>query len=346
MKPKVLVDFHHNSLLRSLIMLFEDRLDIDVYRPIGMDWFYHGYWGINNNYDTAKQFLSRGQIPSDGTCPLNTVRSNKKGIYYCYDPGGQQTNRACTLDYFKRGTFDYVVASIPAHIPMFKKLIRKYCPHAKLIIQVGNNWGISEYQGENILASIKPFDIQGVNAIFYHQEFDLNIFNVRPHEPTKKIYSFVNVLENMPQAQEDFNELERLLKPYGYQMCSFGGQNRDGNMNGPQELADKMAEADLILHSKPGGDGFGHIIHNAYAMGKPVIIRSSHYRGQLAESLFAQGTFLDIDKLGRNLTAEAIKALDPERLQFMGEAAHRRFTEVVNYEEEAREIKYWLRSLA
>lgn len=342
---KMLVDMHHSSLLRSLIMLFEDRLDIEVYRPIGMDWFYYGYWGINDNYDTAKQFLSRGQIPKDRTCPLNTVRSNKKGIYYCFDPGGYETNRACLLDYFKRTKFDYVLASIPAHVPMFEKLIRKYNPSAKLIIQVGNNWGISEYQGKNVLASIKPYPVAGVNVKFYHQEFDLNIFKPEPLEHKKRMYSFVNVLENMPQAQQDFIRFEELLRKHGWRLDSYGGQNRDGNMTGPRELAAKIAEASIILHSKPGGDGFGHIIHNAYACGRPVVIRRSHYSGQLAEELFVEGTYLDIDQLGREQTAAELLKLDAQWFVEAGKKARARFEEVVNYDREAEEIKQWLQNL-
>lgn len=348
MKPKVLVDFHHSSLLRSLIMLFEDRLDMEVYRPLGLQWYVEGYWAINNNYDTAKQFLSRDQIPEDKTPPLNklnSVRTNKKGIYYCFDPDGIKLNRACTIDFFKRYKFDYVVASIPAHVPLFKRLIRTYNPRAKLIIQVGNNWGISEYQGENVLASVAPLDLSGVNVMFYHQEFDVNLFKPTPVMPTKKIYSFVNVLENMPEAQEDFNFLDMKLTPKGYTLGSYGGQNRDGNMNGAVELANKMQEAELILHCKPGGDGFGHIIYNAYASGRPIICRSSQYRGQLAQELMTYGTYIDIDELGRKQTVEYIQSLTETQLQEMGQRAADQFKRVVNYEKEAEDIKEWLKNL-
>jgi len=355
MAVRVLTDFHHSSLLRSLIMLFEDRLGMEVYRPIGMQWFAEGYWAINNQYDTAKQYLSMDQVPSDGTPvlnrehkkpkPLNTPKNKEKGIFYCYDPGGTDVNRACTLDFFKNKRFDYLIASIPAHIPLYKRLISEYHPSAKLIVQMGNEWPFEFWEGNNILASVKPRQIESANAIFYHQEFSTKIFKPTPCRPTKKVYSFVNVLQNMPQAQGDFDELERLLKPYGYEFGSYGGQNRDGNMNGPRELADKMHDAEFILHSKPGGDGFGHIIFNAYAVGRPVITRSSQYRERLAEELLVPGTYIDLDKLGHTLTAQAIQAHGLDKLEQMGKRASERFQEVVNYEKEAEEIAGWLTRL-
>ena len=40
---RVLTDFHHNSLMISHVKLFEERLKMDVYRPIGMEWFNEGW---------------------------------------------------------------------------------------------------------------------------------------------------------------------------------------------------------------------------------------------------------------------------------------------------------------
>lgn len=118
-------------------------------------------------------------------------------------------------------------------------------------------------------------------------------------------------------------------------------------MNGPQELANTMHEAQFVLHSKPGGDGFGHIIHNAYACGRPVIARPSQYRGQLAEQLLVPGTFIDLDKYGRGEMKNMIRRItaDPDELFRMGKRASQRFKEVVNYEQEAEDIREWLKNL-
>lgn len=346
---RVLVDFHHTSLLTSLVMLFEDRLNMDVYRPIGMEWFYEGYWKINDQKDTATQFLSLdAAVPKDGTPPLNKFVSKVQydGEYFVLDPGGVKGHRACTLKFFQENMFDYVVASIPAHVPIFEELIARFQPQAKLIVQMGNNWDMSLYSGKNVLASTSPQLAPGVNAHYYHQEFDTKIFMPRVTHPTKRIHSYVNVLANTGQGLQDFLELESLLAKKGFIFKSYGGQNRDGNMNGPRELANSMHEAEFILHSKPGGDGYGHIIHNAYSCGRPVIIRPSQYRGQLAEQLFAPGTFINLDKGRRNAAKEIAEITsDPDRLFRMGKAASEQFKKVVDFAKEAQEIKLWLKNL-
>lgn len=347
---RVLTDFHHSSLLRSLVMLFEDRLEMEVYRPIGMEWFHKGAWAINNQEDTAKQFLDLEQaIPADGTPPLNTqIAGNAaEGIYMVLDPGGVSAHKACTLDYFLNHTFDYVIASIPAHVELFKELIAKYQPRAKLIVQMGNNWQIQNYQGYNVLASIAPQPAPGVNAMFYHQEFDTDIFKASPVTPTKKIYSYLNIIQNSGIGWEDYQQLKRLLDRQGYDFKAYGGQCPDGNKTGPVELAASMAESQFIFHVKPGGDGFGHVIHNAYAMGRPLITRPSHYRGQLAEQLLVPGTFIDLDRYGPGEIKNIITRLthSPEHLKQMGHRASDRFKEVVDYTAEAGAIGEWLSSL-
>lgn len=314
-----------------------------------MDWFDEGYWAINNQRDTAAQFLALEAQPVDNTPGLNDpAYDNHVGTCYgIFDPGNETVHKACTLDFFKNNRFDYVVASIPAHIPLFKGLIAKYQPHAKLIVQIGNEWPMELLRGNNVLASVKPRTVDGVNAIFYHQEFDQAFFYPSAPPLNKNIYSFVNILQNMPLAWSDFESLERILGRKGFDFRSFGGQCRDGNMTGPHELAQKMREAMLIFHVKEGGDGFGHIIHNAYAVGRPIVTRSRFYKDRLAEELLVPGTFIDLDTMSIADAANKINRLSymPDTLAEMGQKAAARFREVVNYEQEAEQIKVWLANL-
>ena len=347
---RVLCDFHHTSLLRSLHLLFEDRLGWELYRPIGMEWYEQGYWAINDLPDTAKQFLDLDQAwkPEDGTPPLNTIAAGNdaEGIYMVMDPGGHSAHKAATLDFFINNKFDYVIASIPAHVPLFKDLIAKYQPWAKLIVQMGNNWPLGLFQGENVLASVAPQSYpQDTNAFFYHQEFDTKIFKQSPTRPTKKIYSYVNIIQNTGIGWEDYKQLQRLLPEFDFK--AYGGQCPDGNKTGPMELAKSMSEAQFIFHVKPGGDGYGHVIHNAYATGRPIITRPSHYKGQLAEQLLVPGTFIDLDRYGPGEIKNIITRLthDERGLKQMGARAAERFKEVVNFGKEAADIKAWLTSL-
>lgn len=355
-KKRILVDFHHSTLLQSLIMLFEQRLGYKVYRPIGQDWFNEGYWKINDSAETAAQYLSLDQsfVPKDGTPALNKMvdqdlfdgESPETGVYYCGYPEYGEVNRACTLEFFKNNDFDLVLSSIPQHIEPFKKLAEE--AGAKHIFQVGNDWDFELLHGLNVMASTRPRRApDDVNVIFYHQEFDTQIFRPRRIKPNKKIYSFVNILQNHTQAWDDFQKLELLLERKGFEFATFGGQCRDGNINGPQALADKMAEAMLIFHVKDGGDGFGHIIHNAYSVGRPVIVRSSQYKGKLAQELFAPGTCIDLDTMSIPEAANVIVRLShsPIQLVRMHTKTSERFRELVNYEVEAERIEQWLQTI-
>lgn len=345
---KILCDFHHSSLLKSLRLLFEEHLGHELYRPIGMEWFEEGFWAINNQLDTAKQYLEIGSQPVDNTSRLNDLEQGFGAAdrFNIFDPGMESTHKACTLDYFKKNKFDIVIASIPAHIPLFENLIKQFNPEAKLIVQMGNEWPIDYWYHHNVLASVKARPLTtDINAIFYHQEVDLDIFWWDTVRPTKKIHSFVNVLSSFERASRDFEILEQVLHEYEFK--SYGGQCRDGNMTGDRQLANKMREAEFILHVKDHGDGFGHVIHNAYAVGRPVITRSSDYVGKLAEDLLVDGTYLDIDKLGRNELIRQVRYFtdNPNELSKMGDRAAEHFRKVVNYQQEAEEIAQWLKTL-
>lgn len=351
MAVRVLTDFHHSSLLRATNMLFGDRLGMEVYRPIGMEWFDEGFWAINDQRDTAEQFLAVNSQPLDQTAPLNGPNGfGNDEVFEIFDPGGLSTHTAATLNFFKENRFDYVIASIPAHVALFERLMAKYQPSAKLIVQIGNEWPREQFQGHNVLASVKPVDYgQETNVIFYHQEFDLDIFHTTPVPETRKIYSFINCLQQqMPLAWSDFTGLEMILQARaGFEFKSYGGQCRDGNMNGPVELADKMREASMIFHEKEGGDGFGHIIYNAYAVGRPVITRRRFYKDRLAEELLIPGTFIDMDEYNLPSASNLIERLgyDTDELRLMGVRAAERFREVVDYAKEAEEIREWLSKL-
>lgn len=345
----ILTDFHHSSLLRSFILLFENRLGYKVYRPIGMEWFYDGYWAINNLEDTAKQFLKQDhQKIKDATPPLNRTSLNDGGLYRIYDPGELSSHGAITLSAFKLIKFDIIIASIPAHVPLYQSLIDKYQPQAKLVVQVGNEWDLSYFSGLNVLASIKPRVVpDDVNVIFYHQEFDLNIFKATWPRKTNLISSYINVLQGMNTGWADFLALEKALNPSGIKMSSYGGQCRDGNMAGAKQLAESMANDAFIFHVKDGGDGFGHIIYNAYACGRPVITRKSFYKDKLAEELMNEKNTIDLDELGM---ADAVELIietmsDDEKMSKASEAAYSAFYSCVDYKEEAINIGSWIESL-
>lgn len=342
----IFTDFHHEGLLYSLVRLLEYKLGHNLYRPIGMEWYEQDFWMVHPARDTAEQYLSlqTGYKPKDGTHPLNeiyTIESNcQDEIFYVWDKYNKFDYKAITLETFKKMQIDIVICSIPQHIERFKRLIAMYKPEAKLIYQIGNAWNV-EGDVKNIMASALVEAPSNTNLVVYHQEFDTKIFDYKAPKPTNNIYSFMNVAQNF----EDWNmflALENMMKRWN--LRAYGGQCRDGNMEGYQALSDKMSEARFIWHVKAGGDGYGHIIHNAAAVGRPAIVKKSYYRGKLAEALMIDGvTCIDIDNLNPGQIIQKIEYYnEPERYNAMSKATYENFRRNVDFDCDAEAIKTFL----
>jgi hypothetical protein len=350
--PKVFTDFHHQSLLQSFILLFEGRLGGEVYRPIGMEWFNKGYWKVYQHPATVEQFLGIGGATPDGTKKLNEVEKViGDRIFYCHDIDSGRDNKAITYKGFMEMDFDIVIASLPDHIEPFYRLCQEHPNKPKLIYQVGNSWN---YDGnapvKNIMASTKMGGISvGLNTIEYHQEFDTSIFYpVAGPMPDKNIYSFVNCFGIDGLFAEDWNffsEMERQMP--GWNFKTFGGQCRDGAVGPVEVLADKMREARFIWHTKLGGDGYGHVIHNVPAVGRPLIVKKQYYEGKLAEALLIDGvTCITIDGLSYQQVIHKITHYsNPELYEQMCQSAYENFKAKVDFDREEQEIREFLERL-
>ena len=349
---RVLIDFHHQALFRSLVTLFEDRLGFEVYRPIGLDWHTEGYWAVHDHPDTAKQFLGmeQGYRPADGTPPLNELAPPEPGwgrypdgVYLVNDPATpDRPVKACTLDFFKNTSFDLIIASIPQHLPLYMRLAANFQPGAHVAMQVGNEWALHSMPATNILASVAPRPVpDGANVCWYSQEFDLEAFRPEPVIGRGVMSCFINVLDGGRLGEMlNIRESAGMLAAY-----SFGGQCRDGCITGVHELGDEMRGSDIIYHVKPGGDGYGHVLHNAFAVGRPVITRRSHYRGQLGDQLLTRDTCIDLDGIRAWRAGQIIKDLGVDGLTAMGQAAADRFREVVDFDEDEANVRCWLENL-
>lgn len=362
-KLNVLVDFHHASLLNSLILLFEKRLGGKIYRPIGIEWAQQGFWKVYDHPETQAQYLGIGSATPDGSAKLNEVVKNpQEGVYHCYDIDSGETNKAVTLGAFLRTSFDIVIASMPVHVEPFKKLCELHPNKPKLIYQIGNSWDNS-ILAPNIMASAKISGIpQDINFIEYHQEFNIDYF--QPNEPSKpdllrtwddsrvspkkNIYSFVNVFNGQDHFKEDwrlFENIEHMM--YGWSFKSFGGQCRDGAIGPAKKVASKMKESKFIWHTKVGGDGYGHVIHNAFAVGRPPIVKMEQYRGKLAEDLMEDGvTCIAIDNLSNDEIVNKIEHYSELRAyEKLCKGAYDRFKQVVNFDKEQIKIQEFLANL-
>ncbi len=350
----VFSDRHHNSLYNSLRILFEERLGGKLFTQVGLEWA-DDYWRIFDHEATRAQYLSLDQRykPIDGTRPLNQIVSQTPDYYELYDPEYGVPQKALTLEQFKKMDIDIIIASIPQHIIPFYNLRNKYKPNARLIYQIGNSWNIEGNMPIlNIMASAKIFIPKKYHSIVYHQEFSTSIFSPRtpicPPIIDNNIFSFINCFSLQDHFKHDwqlFQELEQLMPDWNFK--AYGGQGRDGAMNGAQALADKMREARFIWHKKAGADGYGHIAHNAMAMGKPLIINYMEYSNKLAgEILEPDINCINADGLNaEQLRDKIIYFSEPEKYTNICNNLYKKFKSVVNFGREEQELRKFLDNL-
>ncbi|MCK9371066.1 hypothetical protein M0R04_14235 [Candidatus Dojkabacteria bacterium] len=344
---RIFSDRHHQSLAHSLKMLFEDRLKMELYFPIGMEWF-PDYWKINSLEATAKQFLELGSFPSDGTMPLNEGEK-KDNIYFIQDPHNHSIQKAITLDTFKNIKFDILIASIPAHIKPFKELIDKYQPQAKLIFQMGNHFNevddlLRSGEIKNLMSSTAPFNTYSANSVFYHQEFDLEVFKPSSKPVEKMITSFINVL-NQNGGMQNYYTLKASMPDYRF--FSYGGQCEDGGVVGVENMARIMGESAFGFMCKSGADGYGHNLHNFFAVGTPVIINYEEYKDKLGGLLTIPDETCIIANIGDDMqaVAEKIRNISPIQYEWMRSRTYERFKEIVDFDKEQKDIEKFLERL-
>jgi len=355
----VFVDFHHAGLLQSLILLFEKRLGGQVYRPIGIEWAEQGFWKIYDHPATQAQYLGIGSATPDGSAKLNEVIHSPKyksgfsggwiDAYLCHDIDSGQTNKAITLETFMNAKIDIVIASIPAHVEPFKELCRIHPNNPKLIFQIGNSWTNEAANAPNIMASAIIHNIPtSTNYIQYHQEFDTRIFSNTEPTQSKKMASYINCFDSLGHFANDYNifrKCEQLLPDW--EMKIHGGQCRDGAVGPSKVLAESMKSQRYIWHVKNGGDGYGHIIHTAAALGKPLIVNKSYYADKLADVLLEDGvSCIDIAGLDPTQIVTKILAHDTEpTYSTMCKNIADKFKQNVDFDKEERALRHFLQNL-
>ena len=338
MAQKVLADFHHTGLYLSLQLLFEKRLGMELYRPVGLDWFGEGFWRVaepyNNDWQTINQYLSIHQEEIPKNRRLNQVAEVENGVYRI----GWQ--RAIELQTFKRMQFDYIVPSIPLHYREFTRLRKLYQPQAKVICQVGNQFDFPWEWASNIMTSTKYVDIPpDKHSIFYHQEFPLEIFAFSRYRNTKVSSSFLHLFHR----RKDYPLWLELPKyfPSEWTFKTYGAEGSEAYLDSDEALAGAMADSDLIFHFKEEGDGFGHIVHNAFAMGRVLVTKKAYYEGRMPFDLMQDGVTCVFWHDDQSIEWNVGRILSLN-LPDIGLQAHNRFNEVVNYPEESDRVAKFL----
>lgn len=325
----VLLDRHHSDLFYSL-QLLGDRLGWTLYTPIGTEWFESGYWAFDVPFDPgalAKQYLTldaRWTPVGDGLYEFTDLDHPNRPI------------TGITLDAFRRMSWDYILATLQQNQWGFHQLAQE--TGARYLLQVGNT-------GQQIDWTLRPFVLntsempQLGDGVTYHQEFSLDTFAFREPTETRRIASFVNLMPRITC----WPVLERIragLPEFDFRIHGQDGEH--GKIAGVHLIAEEMARSGWAWHDKTHGDGYGHVLFNWAAIGRPLIGHSSHYRGKMGAVFWRDlETCIDLDRHSEGEAVELIRAIsaDPERHRAMCHAIRAVFDAEVDFAAEAAQIK-------
>ena len=360
-KVRILLDLHHFDLFHSFQLSLEKRFDWEIYRPIGLDWKTEGYWWMDEDPDFVQCMLSEqsgkaSEILSEyetlmgknwAVFSLHLPRIGQilnlgNGQYKVQDKSKEATwQRAITLEGFKNLKFDVIVSSLSQHYVPFQNLLQKYQPHAKHVHCISGMWQQVSPSARNILTTF-PNSIGKTNHLCWKQEFDTNVF--KPSATTTDNITKVRSYVHFPAAEILWDRLN-----LGWDFKFIGktlGPLKDVVVKS-KDLANTIATSGFTFHYKPGGESYGHILHNSFAIGRPVILNVEDFKGTAGEELLNRDTCIDISS-SRTMNAirsDLIDAAIPSRYEVIQKAVVKKFKEVVDFNREANKLKHFLENL-
>lgn len=284
---KALIDRHQADLFYAMQLLFEDTLGIEVYTPVGHEWFDSGYWQFGHQHlgrALADQFLGiDARYTWNDDCYLNLDPAHPRRLIKCV-----------TLEQFREMQgWTHIVATVQDNQSGFRRLADEV--GAKYVLQVGNTRQDVAWSLDPLALVSSEVEIIG-RGVRMHQSFDHETtFGFKdPFLAGPDISSFVNLLPRIEEVWPAAEDLMRALPDFEYGI--FGIDGPQGNLHPVEAIATRMTLSAFGLHLKPTGDGFGHVIHGWAAVGRPLIGRGRYYKGQLAERFWQDGvTCVDLD---------------------------------------------------
>jgi hypothetical protein len=331
---RALVDRHQADLFYSLQLLFEDRMGGEVYTPIGHEWWDEGYWRFGQVFGDDR--LARQYLATDTWMP-----SPVRGVWTAFDshhPGRRM--RGIERAAVEPGGWDYVVATVQENQQGFARLAREL--GAKFVYQVGNTRQEVDWSLDPLALVSSEVLIRG-RGLRYHQEFDAaTTFRYRPPTADLVVRSFMNCFPSVP-CHSLFTEARRLAPDWTWAVHGIDGP--EGNIATAREIADLMAASAFGWHDKPHGDGFGHVIHQWAAVGRPLVGHRYHYAGLMAEPFWEDGATAIM--LDARTPTDALRMMrdimgDPPAHEAMCRTIRARFEELVDFDAEAARIVEFL----
>lgn len=328
---RALIDRHHSDLFYSLQLLFEDRLDIQVWTPVGREWWDQGIWRFGHGYGDERLVEQYLALPG----PWSDMHD---GTWLTVDPHHpERPIRGVEHRVASDEAWDFVVATVDDNEHGFAEYARKV--GARYVRQVGNTRAIVDWRLDPLALVSSEVPIHG-RGIVYHQEFDdRNLFAWHPIDLPGAVRSFVNLFAHTP-CYGSWSEAKALAPEFTW--LEHGHQGRDGFLSPVERVAQAMDRTGWGWHDKIQGDGFGHTLHQWASMGRPLVGHANHYRGQMGEALWVDGeTCIDLDKHSVPEAVEMMREVSrsPVRMGMMSEAIHMKYRSLVDFDQEEVAIR-------
>lgn len=339
---RVLIDYHHSDLFESHELLFHDRFGWDVFRPIGMEWFEQGYWEFEKKWHgdaVARQYLDIWETDGDALLSF-MVREDKT------HPG--RIHKMLTLEQARAMKIDLVIATVPDNEAGLYRFAKEIGAHYG--VQIGNQWQHTNWSNAEFGLVSSTLDYTPSKPfVTYHQEFRLSDFRYEPPTGFGPVRSFVNCFQETPDYP-NFQETARgnhkfTWEVYGSVGSGIADEFTMGNLHSTPLVAEYMRGAGAIWHAKHWSDGYGHVIHNAFASGRPVFGFQRYYKDKLAGPLWEEGvTSFNVEGKPNWWIYDRLEELrnEPEKYVKMCEAARARFMATVDFDEDAEQIQRML----
>lgn len=350
MTVKVLCDAIHADLWESIRILVEDRLGWELYAPTGLEWYEAGIWNFERAHigdAVARQFLEPWHVDVPLVDPMRGG-----GQVGWLRPGTTHPaiQKRVTMEQARDLRPDIIMSTLVENDVGWLGFAKESGAHFG--IQVGNQgaqalWPHAEFA---LLSVTTPGFTPYRPHVYYHQEFSLKDFYpdagagglqgqevaccVQCYAGGPDYPLFLDLAGRVPEAT---------WRHYGH--CGVEDEYFGGNSPTTKGVAERMHRARIAWHWKRWSDGYGHVIHNWAAIGRPMLVTSTYYQDKLAAPLFVEGVTSynleamqpgDIEAVVRRLLA------DDEEYIRMSIAAAERFREVVDFAAEAEAIRVML----
>ena len=320
-------------------MLFTDRFGWELYRPIGMDWHTEGYWRFESEA-VARQFLE--PWPSDAPHP-DGIWSARGSV-----PHPDRRQHMLTIEQARDMKPDLVIATLAENEPGLHRFAQEVGAHFG--IQVGNQgapniWGAAEFA---MLSVTTPGFEPWIPHVTYHQEFSLDVYRHEwpPSEPDL-IANRVQCITGTPLYRR-FRAISEELPDMRFRWFGHCGEHDalyGGDTPVVADIGDSMRASLAGWQDKRWSDGYGHVVHAWFAVGRPTFVSGRYYADKLAGRLMEHGvTCYDLDQMSDTEVVAAItelRLLGDRHIEMSGAAA-RRFREVVSFDAEAEAIRAML----